>query len=63
MIDIGEAELSGGRELGRYNQVVDGYSDADKQYEDYLEAKWPKIAMLGDDESMAQFYRLQVRGF
>lgn len=63
VIDIGEAELSGGRELGRYNQVVDGYSDADEQYEDYLEAKWPKIAMLGDDESMTQFYRLQVRGF
>lgn len=61
-IETGEAEIRAGRELGKWMQILEGYSDCEDQYQELLE-KWPKLAMLSDDESMSHFYRQMVRGF
>lgn len=48
-IPIDQARLEGGFELGRFREILDGYSDADKLYQELL-AQWPIVALFNDDE-------------
>lgn len=49
-LHIDQAKISGGFELGRFRDIVDGYSDADKLYQEQLE-EWGKVALFNDDEA------------
>lgn len=57
---IGQAQLSGGQELGRFKDIVDSYADAEQMYSDYLKDKWQKIAMMNDEMSMTRFVKMQI---
>lgn len=46
-IPMDEAQISGGMAIGRFKEIVDGYSDANEMYEEQME-KWQKIAILSD---------------
>lgn len=50
-ISMDQAQLSGGVALGRFREVVDGYSDAMEQYQTMFEERWRKIALLADPEA------------
>lgn len=47
-LDIGE--LRGGQTLGRIKEIIDGYADAEQNYQDYLREKWTKVAYMNDNE-------------
>lgn len=61
-IEIAEAQLSGGREIGKFGEIVGRYEDANESYQDYLETKWSKIAFLNDQQSYHALLRSMIRG-
>jgi len=51
IILMDEAFIKGGSDLGRMTQIVEGWSDAYEQYNDYLKDVWAKTAFLNDPTS------------
>ncbi|MBE0438148.1 MAG: hypothetical protein IBX57_00075 [Gammaproteobacteria bacterium] len=51
IIQIDQAQLSGGQELGRFSSIVEEYSDAEEMYQEYFEETWRKMAVFGDKEA------------
>ena len=49
-LEIDQAKLDGGRELGRYRAIVDEFRDSHKTYRDLINTKWHKIAQLNDKQ-------------
>lgn len=47
VIPMDEAHISGGMSIGRFREIIDGYSDANELYEEQMN-KWQKIAILSD---------------
>jgi hypothetical protein len=48
-LPVDQAKMVGGFEIGRFREILDGYSDADKLYQEQLE-EWGKVAHFNDDE-------------
>jgi hypothetical protein len=46
---VDQAKMVGGFEIGRFREILDGYSDADKLYQEQLE-EWGKVAIFNDNE-------------
>lgn len=61
-ISIGQAQLSGGQELGRFREIVDGYADANELYETFLQEEWRKVAIMDDAMSRERHLRIIVGG-
>lgn len=59
-INMGQAMLSGGQELGNFKDVVDEYRDALEQYEEYFTARWRKVAIMADPKSKDRHLRSLV---
>lgn len=55
------ARLVGGVELGRFREIVDGYADAEKNYQDWRE-RWAKITQMTDKMSSERYLRMIVGG-
>lgn len=53
--------VSGG-ELGRFKDIVDGYSDANENYNTFLMEKWRKIALLNDQVASARHAKIVTGG-
>jgi hypothetical protein len=47
IIPMDEAQIAGGMSIGRFKEIVDGYSDCNELYEEQMN-KWQKIAILSD---------------
>lgn len=47
---VDRAKLDGGRELGRYREFLDQYSEMFASYEQLLNEKWAKILLLNDQQ-------------
>lgn len=47
-IPMDRAFIHAGSELGRFKEIVDGYSDANEQYETHFNEVWRKTAYLND---------------
>lgn len=54
IIDIDMAELVGGQELGRFKEIIEGYSDAEELYNTYLDEKWRKVQFMSDEARHAR---------
>ncbi len=61
VIPIAEGEMRGGMDLGRFKEIVDGYADAEENYETYREEVWIKVQMLDDFHSRNRHLR-QIMG-
>lgn len=48
-LPVDQARMVGGFEIGRFREVLDGYSDADKLYQELLE-EWGRVAHFNDNE-------------
>lgn len=62
VIRMDKGEIFAGQELGRYKEIVDGYADAQQNYEDYLDKSWRKIAILNDYTASRRALALCVGG-
>jgi hypothetical protein len=60
VIDIDEARLSGGKELGKFRDIVEAYSDAEQMYQDYMKDIWSGVSFMNDRETMTRFIKLQL---
>lgn len=61
-IPMDQAALSGGMALGRIREIVDGYSDAYEQYDEYFETVWRKVAIFNDPTSNARILKMITGG-
>jgi hypothetical protein len=47
-LKLDRTRLEGGRDFGRYKEIVDEYRDANQMYNDLLDEKWAKLLLLND---------------
>lgn len=59
-LPMGQAQLVGGQELGRFREIVDGYADAAEMYDTFLQETWAKTALMDDTRSRERHLRLLV---
>ncbi len=57
-IPMGQAQLVGGMELGRFREIIDSYADANELYETYLQETWRRVALLNDAGSRERHLRM-----
>jgi hypothetical protein len=62
IIPIGQGQLYGGMDLGKFKEIVETFSDANDNYETYLKDIWPTVAILDDTESRRRHLRLLTGG-
>jgi hypothetical protein len=62
VIPIAEGEMRGGMDLGKFKEIVDGYADANENYETYREETWIKVQMLDDFHSRNRHLRAIMGG-
>lgn len=60
IIDVDAARLVGGQELGAFLNILEGYSDAEELYTEFLRTKWAKVALLSDPESKKRHLSMMV---
>lgn len=58
VIPMDEALISGGQEIGAYRNLIEGYSDMNQTYKDFLKTKFAKILLMNDPETMQRYIRL-----
>lgn len=61
IIPMDEAYIKGGSSLGRFREVVDGYSDANDNFEEQLKI-WRKVSILTDPQSFQNHIQSTVGG-
>lgn len=61
-IEVAEAQLSAGRELSKFGEIIGRYESASEDYSEFLSTKWAKIAFMNDQTSYHALLRGQVRG-
>lgn len=59
-MDIGYIE--GGAVMGKLQEIIDSYSDANEEYLEYLQTKWAKVSKLNDAETVEQLVRMSSGG-
>lgn len=59
-MDMGE--LYAGNQLGRFKEIIDGYAEAEQNYQDFLMGPWSKVALMNDQEQWTRLLRLQLGG-
>lgn len=62
VLEIDEGFLSGGRDLGRFREIVDGYADAEELYQTFFDERWRKIMLMSDPEARSRHLRMTVGG-
>lgn len=60
IIEVDVAELQGGQSLGIFKTVLEGYSDAEQNYQDYLKDKFEAILFMNDNESYRRLVKLTL---
>ncbi len=60
VVKIGMGFLVGGKELGPFKDVVESYSDAEAQYQDYLVNTWGAVQFMNSNENYVEFIRALV---
>jgi len=62
IIQVDAAELQGGQTLGIFKTILEGYSDAEQNYEDYLREKFTAISLMQDSDSYRRLIKLTIGG-
>lgn len=60
VIEMGRGELEAGYQLGVFKDVVDGYADAEQNYQDFLKATWRRVNQLNDPRRRRHAHRLLI---
>lgn len=59
-MDVGQ--LYGGQMIGRFKEIIDGWSDAEELYQTYMREKMQKIFVMNDTESYVRFMKNIIGG-
>ena len=62
IIQLDMGELRSGVQVGRFKDIVEGYSDAEQMYQEHLNEQWAKVAFMNDATSMTRFISLLSGG-
>lgn len=57
-----EGQIKSGVSIGKYREVVDGYSDAQQLYKDMLKEKWRPVAAMSDHTRWRRIIAMTVGG-
>jgi len=60
IIRMDQAFLTGGQELGRVKEVIDGYADAEQSYQDYLREVIQAVSFMQSTPDHSRFIKLQL---
>ncbi len=60
IIRMDKGFLLGGQELGSFKNIVDGYADAEEQYQQYLHETYKSVAFMNDVQAFDRFLKLQI---
>lgn len=63
VVNIDQAELQGGQQLGTFKDLVDGYADSNQNYLDYLQQSWEAVAFMADDVTYSRYIQLVAGGY
>lgn len=63
VLEIDQAQLVAGRNLGEFKSIVDGYSDANELYNTFLQEQWGKIQYMSDAKRMNRHIAMLVGRF
>lgn len=63
IIEIGRDQMVGGRELGRFREIVDSYADQEELYRTSVTTRWRKISTFNDPLARQRLTRLSVGGW
>ena len=61
-IRMGRSYLSGGQDLGRFRDVVEGYADANELYETFFDEVWRKTSLFSDDQAHKRHLKMVTGG-
>ena len=62
LIPMDAGELFAGRELGRFKEIIDGYSDANEMYMTQLNEVMGRVFELNDSEAQRRHIQLMIGG-
>ncbi len=62
VIQIGQAQLFGGQDLGVFKDIVDSYSDANELYETHLKEVVTKVQFMNDHTTYERYIKMMVGG-
>ncbi len=62
VIQMDEGELKAGHELGAFRNILEGYSSALEEYENYLLDVWEGVSKMDDVRQHTDYIRIQIPG-
>lgn len=62
IIRMGEGVLEGGGELGIYRSLIEGYADANQEYNEYFEETWQQVTRFNDKNAHTKHLRYALGG-
>lgn len=62
-IEIDEGEILGGHSFGAIRRIVDGYSDAAEQYDEFRRERLQKVLNMQEGARMNEYLQLMVGGY
>lgn len=60
IIELDQGVLQGGFQIGAFKNIIEGYSDAEQNYRDYLREKWEVVAAMSDSVTYDRYIGLIV---
>lgn len=63
VVTLDKGQLNGGMELGKFREIIDSYSESNKEYREYLRTKWRKLAFMNDREKHSRLLKLKAGPF
>lgn len=63
LVEMDQAELTGGMELGTFKSIIEEYRDAEQTYQDLLREQYPRAAVSADREQYARYIKTIVGGY
>lgn len=62
IVSIDRAYVDGGADIGSIKDIIEGYSDAEQNYKDFLSKNWSSVSILNDPEQHERMVRLTSGG-
>jgi hypothetical protein len=60
VVELDQGQLVMGKELGAYKTIIDGYSEAETMYQDYLINQWSATAFLNDATQTTRYIKMLI---
>ena len=60
ILEMDYGYLAGGMEIGRFKEMIEGYSECEELYQTFLRERWMKVAFMNDEESFGRLLNLMT---